>query len=372
MRRRIGIGIVGGGLAGLHAARLLDAAGEDYVLFEGRDRFGGRLLTVRPDTAGDTADGAGAFDLGATWYWPLMQPALAGLVEALGLRAFPQHEDGDDLVEGHPPGRASRVQGWVGASPAMRLVGGMASLVDALRACIRPDRLFVSHWVRALTAVDDGVVIDVVDAAGAKLRREVDRVLLAIPPRLAAATIEFDAPLPGAVASDWAATATWMAPHAKYLAVYPEPFWRRHGLSGSVRSRSGPMVEIHDASSLHGPAALFGFVGVSAAERRRLPEGSLRRACRAQLVRLLGDEADHPVQEWLRDWSLEPGTATAADLRADDHPEHGARQVDEGPWQRRLVGIASEWSAEFPGYVAGAIEAATFGVGRVLEWRSPS
>ncbi|KFA90172.1 hypothetical protein Q664_29805 [Archangium violaceum Cb vi76] len=56
----------------------------------------------------------------------------------------------------------------------------------------------------------------------------------------------------------WQHTATWMAPHAKYVAVFDEPFWRRLGLSGEARSRVGPLAEVHDASDCGGEAALFG------------------------------------------------------------------------------------------------------------------
>ena len=53
----------------------------------------------------------------------------------------------------------------------------------------------------------------------------------------------------------------------------------------------------------------------------------------------------------------------AADLEAADHHDASpAATAASGPWQGRLTGIASEWSPQFPGYVAGAIEAAGLGV----------
>jgi monoamine oxidase len=354
--------IVGGGLAGLHAAWLLEQAGEDHLLLEGRDRLGGRLLSVSAAPGVDPAGRVGAFDLGATWFWPSVQPGLDGLVAALGLRAFRQHEDGDVVVEGAAPGRTVRVPGGVDGPVGMRLVGGMASLVDALASRVPQDRLRLAHRARALRLLEDGVAVEGVDAAGRAFSHEVHRVLLAMPPRLAAATLAFEAPLPRAVASDWSASATWMAPHAKYLAVYSEPFWRDRGLSGGARSRSGPLVEIHDASSPGGPAALFGFVGVPAGVRGQVSDAELRRLCRAQLVRLFGDDAGRPVAEWLHDWSREPFTAAPADLVADGHPGRAALQVEEDPWRGRLVGIASEWSVTYPGYVAGAVEASAAGV----------
>jgi monoamine oxidase len=364
MSRRIGI--VGGGLAGLYAAWLLERAGEDYLLLEARDRWGGRLLTVSPDPGTGPAPRIGAFDLGATWYWPAMQPELAGLVEGLALPAFRQHEEGELLVEGRSPGRVDRVPGFFGSPPSMRLADGMRGLVDALRTRLRRERLHLGQRAQAVSLQGERMAIEAVDASGRPVRHAVERVMLAIPPRLAHASLAFDVPLPAGVASDWRDSPTWMAPHAKYLAVYAEPFWRGRGLSGAARSQVGPMVEIHDASSPGGRAALFGFVGVPAAHRRQWPEASLRGLCRAQLGRLFGDHAAHPEQDWLQDWSLERFTATQADLHAAGHPERAAMQPQHGPWQGRLVGIASEWSPRYPGYVAGAVEAAALGVACVL------
>ncbi len=178
--------------------------------------------------------------------------------------------------------------------------------------------------------------------------------------------MRFEAALPAGDRSDWAACATWMAPHAKYLAAYPAPFWRGQGLCGGARSRSGPLVEVHDASGPEGPGALFGFVGVPAVQRARLSEASLRAMCRAQLGRLFGAEAAAPLEDWLQDWSREPFTATDADLVATGEHMPAAVQVRDGPWAGRLTGIASEWSTEFPGYVAGALDAARVGVDRAV------
>ena len=77
--------IVGGGLAGLTAARLLQRAGIGFRLLEARDRLGGRILSA--DASGNpSADG---FDLGPSCVWPAMQPAMAALVDELGIPSFP-------------------------------------------------------------------------------------------------------------------------------------------------------------------------------------------------------------------------------------------------------------------------------------------
>lgn len=76
--------IVGGGLAGLTAARLLHQAGIGFRLLEARERLGGRILSV-DETGRPSGDG---FDLGPSWFWPGMQPAMGDLVHQLGLHYF--------------------------------------------------------------------------------------------------------------------------------------------------------------------------------------------------------------------------------------------------------------------------------------------
>ena len=74
---RTTVAIVGGGLSGLYAARLLTDLGIEFQLLEARNRFGGRILSV--DAKGDLSpDG---FDLGPSWYWPAMHPRMARVVE---------------------------------------------------------------------------------------------------------------------------------------------------------------------------------------------------------------------------------------------------------------------------------------------------
>ncbi|MBS0251520.1 MAG: NAD(P)/FAD-dependent oxidoreductase, partial [Proteobacteria bacterium] len=89
------VAVIGAGLAGLSACRLLRAMRVDFLLLEGRDRLGGRILSV--DATGQPSDDG--FDLGPSWYWPEMQPAIGNLVEELSLPAFAQHSEGDVIFK---------------------------------------------------------------------------------------------------------------------------------------------------------------------------------------------------------------------------------------------------------------------------------
>ncbi|MEO5962127.1 MAG: FAD-dependent oxidoreductase [Thermomonas sp.] len=368
------IAIVGAGLSGLYAAWLLERRGfRDYVLLEARDALGGRIVSVTASGKPATADVIDRFDLGPTWFWPGYQRELHQLIDVLGLEQFEQFESGDMMLERSPDEPPTRTCGYVNSPPSMRLIGGMGALTDALHRALDPVRIITGQCVRQLRSADAHVELDSEDAAGRVTTWRVEHVLLAVPPRLAEDRMEFTPALPQALAQQWRATPTWMATHAKYIAIYDTPFWREQGLSGEARSARGPLGEIHDASMPGGSAALFGFFGVPARVRKNVPEDVLRTHCRAQLARLFGPQAATPRAELIRDWAQDPYTASAADLDAtDNHAASPAATAASGPWHGRLTGIASEWSPQFPGYVAGAIEAADLGVQPLSSLAAPT
>ena len=363
---RVRVAIVGGGLSGLFAAHRLQSLGErDWVLFEARPRLGGRILSAPVDAKGAAATEAmNRFDLGPTWFWPEMQPELDEAVAGLGLARFAQFDAGDLLLERSPREPVQRLGGCASSPASMRLVGGMASLIDALASRLPVGQLRTGHVVRELRRTGPHAELLVQGPGDQPLAWQAEHVLLALPPRLAAHRLVFSPALPAPLLAQWQATPTWMAPHAKCLAVFDAPFWREQGLSGQARSARGPMVEIHDASMPGGSAALFGFVGVPAHVRHGLSPEALQAHCQAQFVRLFGEAAAHPRALFVKDWAADPFTATPADLNASGH--HAPAPVShaaDGPWAGCLTGIASEWSPQFPGYVAGAVEAARLGVG---------
>jgi monoamine oxidase len=369
--QKIPVVIIGGGLSGLYAAYLLERQGIDYILLEARDMLGGRILSSKSlkdndddtDAKTSTANNGDSFDLGPSWYWPAYQQQLAHLVDKLALKSFAQFEDGDMMVDRSAVQLPIRSPGYKSSPPSMRLVGGMTALIKALYSRLDSTRIHTGHIVRSVHHTGDYVEISSEDSLGKTATLQAKQVLIALPPRLAATNLNFQPALPVELSSQWQATATWMAPHAKYFAVYDKPFWREQGLSGEGRSAIGPLVEIHDASMENGRGALFGFVGVPAASRQSVSTAVLKDYCRAQLVRLFGAEADSPTVEYLKDWAQDPFTATAADAHSDgQHASAPMAKVNSGVWANCLTGIGSEWSRQYPGYVAGAVEAAGFGV----------
>ena len=347
------VAILGGGVAGLNAARILHRAGIPFHLFEARDRLGGRILTLgeagRPEDDG--------FDLGPAWFWPQMQPQLADLVAELGLLAMPHHSAGDMLFEHGPNAPLQRVPAPWADQGSMRLVGGTAALVRALSRDLPDGCLSLATEVNGMTRCEAGVRLAFAAKEPPADPVVVRHVISTLPPRLMASAVRLDPTLPEATLDLWRSTPTWMATQAKIVAVYPTAFWREAGLSGMAQSRVGPLAEIHDASTASGKAALFGFVGMAAQARSAMTGDAITRAAILQLERLFGPQAAQPQAILLKDWAEDRFTATVADLHATGHPQATNAVWVSGPWSDCLALAGSETSRTEPGYLAGAIEA---------------
>lgn len=346
------IAVVGAGVSGLHAASLLSARREQCVIFESRDRLGGRALSAY--RAADSAGTAAHFDLGPAWYWPDAQPNIARLVHDLGLPVFPQYATGAMRVERF---RLEAPQSFLpddGMVPdAMRFRDGVQSLVSALAAQLPSDTVRPSSRVVSMTRrADRGVTLTLADGRTQDARA----VILALPPRLIASGIVFDPPLSDELLQLLRATPTWMAPHAKMLAVYSTPFWREDGYSGMVSSFVGPLGEIHDASPETGTGALFGFFGIGAGARAAIGEAALRERVIAQLARLFGARAELPLEVYFKDWATDLDTTTPTDLEPATLPHGpGGALLHTTHWDGRLVLAGAEASREHPGYLEGAV-----------------
>ncbi len=361
------VAIVGAGLSGLYAGRLLSAANVDVCILEARDRIGGRILTV--DEASNSSDDG--FDLGPSWFWPQMQPSIGALIEELKLPSFPQNSEGDVIFERMSREPAHRYPGLKQEPQSMRLNGGSAALVRALAASLPRDSIQCGTCVTAMALTEGGVCLSIIRPSGREETLFATHVIAALPPRLLEAGIAFSPALEAATARLWRETPTWMAPNAKFFAIYDRPFWREAGLSGTAQSMVGPLMEIHDATTASGRAALFGFVGFGAPQRAAVGEAAIGRASIEQFARIFGPEALRPRATLYKDWTVDPLTAAPADTHSVGHPEAGVTAWIGGPWRLRLSLGGSETGCIEPGYLAGAIDAARRAVKETLE-RAPA
>ena len=350
--------IIGAGVSGLYAATLLEKAGVDYIVLEARDRTGGRVLSG--EVAGLHVD------MGAAWFWPDIQPDFARLVAQLGLTKIAQGRPGDMLFERHPSTPAQRYPAYETSPESFRLKGGMQALTAAFKRQVPAHKIKLGQQVRSILRADEEIQVLAQTEAGKETLYTGEHIFLALPPALAG-NIAFSPALPEALLSNWRTTPTWMAPHAKYVAVYNTDFLRTQRLSGDASSQAGPMVEIHEVSEPDsGKTVIFGFIGVPAKSRWTVSEDIFRQLCREQLARLFGPDAANPEAEFLKDWAADPFTATESDLLQEVGHAQPEQLPARGEWAGKITGIASEWSPRFSGYLAGAIDAASVGM---QNWR---
>lgn len=350
--------IIGAGLSGLYTAYLLERAGIDYRVVDARGRIGGRIDCVtRPLPDG----GVARYDLGPAWVWPELQPLMAELTDALGVPLFAQRVQGAGLYEDMASGGPVRLDTPSPHGGSFRIGHGGLSLVEALAERLAPGRLLLNTLVTGLVEENAGVRVETHD--GRSLMAE--RVVSAIPPRLFAAKLRCEPPLPGAITNHLQSTPTWMAGHAKFLAFYDLPFWETQGLSGEVFSRIGPLTEVYDASPLgEGPRALFGFFGLPASTRHQLGREALVEHALAQLVRLFGPEARGTLDVCIKDWSEDPLTATRDDAQPPGgHPDYGMPPEMRVIWNGKVIFSGTETAVDSGGYLEGALESGRDAVG---------
>ncbi len=129
--------VVGAGLAGLAAARALEASGVRAIVLEARDRVGGRVLNH------DLGNGD-VVELGGEWIGP-GQLRVNKMVAELGLETFPTYCDGENLLDLN--GRVKRYTGDIPPLPK-------AALVDLGQSQFRFDRLAKRVPIEAPWAAD--------------------------------------------------------------------------------------------------------------------------------------------------------------------------------------------------------------------------
>lgn len=230
-----------------------------------------------------------------------------------------------------------------------RFVGGTQEITNRVAAALG-HRVVLSSPVRRIDNTKGGVTVH-----SDRVTVTAKRVIVATPPTLAG-RIVYEPGLP--YARDQLIQRYPQGTLTKVAAVYPTPFWRANGLTGTVLDTGGPVNASFDDSPPGGsPGVLFGFVGGdNARSYNALSPSGRQSAVINQFVTWFGPQAANPTAYFDTIWSEEVWTRGCP----VGIPSLGTL-LAYGPLIRRPVGqihwAGTETSTYWTGYMDGAVRA---------------
>lgn len=236
-----------------------------------------------------------------------------------------------------------------------RVVGGMQQVSERLAERLG-DSVILSAPARRLEHSAEGVVAH----ADGDVVVRAKRAIVAVPPNLYA-RIDFQPPLPRMRHQAHQHVSLGLV--IKVHAVYPTPFWREEGLSGTVFAPFSSVTEVYDNTN-HGDdkGTLVAFVSdVDADASFGLDEDAQRQQILETIAGYLGPKALEPEVFYLSDWGAEEWTrgAYAASFDIGGLSRYGALQRQpEGPIHWACSDIAAEGYQHVDGAIRRGWDAA--------------
>ena len=345
--------IIGGGLSGLLTGYRLKLANIPFKILEARDRTGGRIKTI--DSYHSTP-----VEMGATWFGD-QHISLKGLLHELGVQYFEQHMKGTSFFQPSSAAPASAIP-MPYQPPSYRIVGGTSALIQVLTDRIGTQNILLNQKVRQIEFSDKSVVVQGEQSFFAS------QIVLALPPKLWANTVDFNPVLPSELQDIAANTHTWMEESIKTAVTYKVPFWRMNQQSGALFSQAGPFIELYDqCDSETSRYALCGFIegGYGKLEARERKELVIQ-----QLAQVFGNQANDFVDYHEQIWRNEDKTFAKSPTPVYPHQHNGHPIYRKTYFQDRLLISSSETAPTFPGYMEGAVVAANLTVEKIKATQS--
>jgi monoamine oxidase len=245
----------------------------------------------------------------------------------------------------------------IGSAQSTRFVGGPQRLSRGLAAKLH-ERVHLSSPVLAVERRRPAVV----HTAGHTFRAR--QVIVTVPTSVTAA-IRFEPGLPPAWAQYLQRQPSGSA--VKIQAVYPTPFWRPEGLSGSVVSDTGPIEVVYDNSPPGGPPGIL--VGFAEGNQGRalfaLTDAERRTAVLGSLARYFGARAAKPTHYLDMVWARERYSGGAYGSFNPPGVLTSLAAAASGP-VGNIHFAGADYSPQWPGYMEGAILSGAAAARRVI------
>jgi monoamine oxidase len=199
------------------------------------------------------------------------------------------------------PGTFDRLINTGGGAQESRFVGG-SQLVSKKLAARLGKRVILGAPVRRIEQHGN-----VVRAVCDKVTVTAKRCIVATPPAVIP-SIYFEPKLPAPRAQ--LLQRFPMGSVLKCMAVYPEPFWRKDGLTGQATSDAGPVKITFDNTPPGGkPGIMLGFIeGTEARIWTQKPPAERRAAVLKNFVDYFGPQAANPTDYFDKSWAEEEWT----------------------------------------------------------------
>ncbi len=335
--------IIGGGLSGLTLAYFLQKRGIETTILEASDTLGGRIQTIIGSLGTP-------LELGATWFSEL-HVNLLELIDELELIKYPQYSEGISMFQTksfEPPQQFFIPKADI---PSYRLVGGTQMLINALGKKLNSRSIHLNKKVTFIGQSKCNLIVKTVEGT----TFEADKVIVCIPPQLAAAKIQFSPVLPEIVREILPTVQTWMAGAIKFVLEYDEPFWRREGYSGMLYSHAGIVVEMYDHTNFEEDK--YGFTGFLNSGAVAYSQQVRKEFVLKQLSELFGMKIMNPVsyvdKVWNNEFVIDGNPIILRPHQNNGHDIFVSSYLDD-----RLHFCNTETAVAFSGYMEGAVIAA--------------
>ncbi len=326
--------IVGGGLAGLSVGyQFMKSGVEDFIILEGRNRIGGRVLTEK------------GTDLGAIWFQQ-HHLHIRKILEELGMVSFEQYILGKGIIVSKPGAPIHYFEEDSNNLPAYRIAGGSIKLVERMVEGFSNKIRFETEVIK-IENTSEGLII--------QARNEIFKchnAAICIPPRLAS-RIDFKPDLPSQLSELMQKTYTWMSQAIKFGLTFSNPFWREKGFSGVVFGQSSPITEMYDHSSLD--ETVFGLMGFINEEFRGVSREKRKQIILDFLENLFGKEIRNYIIYSEKDWAKDNFTSIKGSGPLPYKSFYGNVLFNKPYYNGKLFFAAAEMSYINAGYMDGAI-----------------